>query len=407
MKHTDVTNWDDSYSVSQNRPATAGLEPPAVVHVLIGACLVLMTTMNRWWYDSYERISREDHLVEWATVVFYLAAAYIGLKYGFSNRRLLDTLVGIYCLVNAGEEFSWGQRLLGFEPPKFFLAENVQQEINIHNFFSSAAHDLVFALLVAAYFVLLPLLARWQRTAPLLNTLGGSAPPIQFAAWAFFLAVLHTWHPFQLATEWHEAILGGLFLLSALVINGTRLSSFSIATGFAASLVLSLGLTKISDAHEQRYVAINTACARTELQNLLTDIIEGDAATPLLRQGAASGHRRVFLAEERGLLKSEGLRRFMTTNCDLNESDAELRRRFAIDPWGLSYWILVTDTSDGSRMITVYSFGPNRRRDSNDQMGNAGIGSNDDMVERANIQPLGARELNKPNPQVFSIEGSK
>jgi hypothetical protein len=36
------------------------------------------------------------------------------------------------------------------------------------------------------------------------------------------------------------------------------------------------------------------------------------------------------------------------------------RRRYAIDPWGTAYWIRYTS---GGKRLTVYSFGPNRRRD--------------------------------------------
>ena len=408
MKRANVTSWDKSYSVSRTQITTEGSEPPVVVHLLIAASLVLMATMARWWFDSYERISREDHIVEWATVVFYLGAAFVGLRYGFLKRRLVDGLVGVYCLVNAGEEFSWGQRLLGLRPPKIFLAENVQQEITIHNFFSSGAHDLVFALLVTAYFVMLPVLARWRRTHNLLNTLGATVPPVQFAGWAVFLVILHTWHPFQLSTEWYEAILAGLFLLAAFAIRGAALTSSRILIGFTVALLLSLGLTEISDAHEKKYVAANSACARAELRNLLADIVQGHAATQTLRQRAALGHRRVFTAEQRGFLKPEGFTRFLGTECaNTTDSDVALRRRFALDPWGLSYWVLVTVSPDGSPLIKVYSFGPNRRRDSDDQMANSNSGSNDDMVEEALLPSVDTREPDQPEPQVFSIEDDR
>ncbi|HLE61546.1 MAG TPA: hypothetical protein VI750_00340, partial [Pyrinomonadaceae bacterium] len=86
MKRANVTSWDDSYSVPRAQITTEGSEPPVVVHLLIAASLVLMATMARWWFDSYERISREDHIVEWATVVLYLGAAFVGLRYGFLKR---------------------------------------------------------------------------------------------------------------------------------------------------------------------------------------------------------------------------------------------------------------------------------------------------------------------------------
>ena len=41
--------------------------------------------------------------------------------------------LGLFCWFVAGEEISWGQRLLAFQPPEFFLRENFQQELNLHN----------------------------------------------------------------------------------------------------------------------------------------------------------------------------------------------------------------------------------------------------------------------------------
>jgi hypothetical protein len=409
MKHGNVGSRDASYSGPNVATLTKpGSEPPASVHLLIAGSLVLMATLSRWWFDSYERISREDHIVEWATVVFYLAAAYIGLKNGLFKKRLGDGLVAIYCLVSAGEEFSWGQRLLGLKPPKFFLAENVQQEINIHNFFSPGAHDLVFAILVIGYFVILPLLARLRRTQGLLNYLGATAPPFQYAGWATFLVVLHTWHPIQLSSEWYETILAGLFLLGSLMIAPRELTPSKILVGFVVALLLSLALTEISNAHERRYVAANSSCAKAELQSLLADIVQGTAATPSLRQREALGHRRVFIAEQRGYLNADGLTRFMATVCsNTADTDVGLRRRFVMDPWGLSYWVLVTVSPDGGCLIKVYSFGPNRRRDSDDLMLNAGSGSNDDLVEAALLSPLDVKQNEQSQPQVFSIEDDR
>lgn len=41
--------------------------------------------------------------------------------------------MGLGCAFFAGEELSWGQHLLGFEPPEAIAARNDQGEFNIHN----------------------------------------------------------------------------------------------------------------------------------------------------------------------------------------------------------------------------------------------------------------------------------
>ena len=125
------------------------------------------------WYNFYlyTVLSYEDHLVEWATVVFYLAAFLYGLSFAISRVRFGDGLVALYCLVAGGEEFSWGQRLLGLSPPKFFMAGNEQQEINFHNFLAGGYHDLAFASVGLGYFVLIPLLGSHRTTSAFLKKL--------------------------------------------------------------------------------------------------------------------------------------------------------------------------------------------------------------------------------------------
>jgi hypothetical protein len=83
--------------------------------------------------ERYEMLMQEDRFVEWGTVWLFLAAGLIGLRDSIRQRRIFDGLVALFCLFIAGEEFSWGQRLLGFYSPEYFLANNLQQEVNIHN----------------------------------------------------------------------------------------------------------------------------------------------------------------------------------------------------------------------------------------------------------------------------------
>ena len=40
-----------------------------------------------------------------------------------------------------------------------------------------------------------------------------------------------------------------------------------------------------------------------------------------------------------------------------------MRHRYGIDPWGSPYWLLIESTAAREWRVTVYSFGPNRRRD--------------------------------------------
>jgi len=64
--------------------------------------------------DHYQMLMQEDRPVEWTTVWLFLAAGVIGLRNSIRHRRIFDGLVALFCLFIAGEEISWGQRLLGF-----------------------------------------------------------------------------------------------------------------------------------------------------------------------------------------------------------------------------------------------------------------------------------------------------
>ena len=76
--------------------------------------------------------------------------------------------LGISALVlfGAGEEISWGQRLVGWESPEWFLDHNKQNETNLHNLlvFGVNINKMVFAKLLGIgmllYLVALPLAYR-------------------------------------------------------------------------------------------------------------------------------------------------------------------------------------------------------------------------------------------------------
>ena len=94
----------------------------------------------------------EDCLVEWATVVFYLFAAYLFIFKNKGWKNPLSLLLVFLFFWIAGEETSWGQRVFQFKVPKAIKQINVQREFNLHNleFFQGiirGAGVLVFCIL--------------------------------------------------------------------------------------------------------------------------------------------------------------------------------------------------------------------------------------------------------------------
>lgn len=80
----------------------------------------------------------EDHLLENLTAAFLLLAALALLAVAVRPQpwfptRALYLLTAAGFLFLAGEEISFGQRLLGFASPEFFAVSNDEGEVNLHN----------------------------------------------------------------------------------------------------------------------------------------------------------------------------------------------------------------------------------------------------------------------------------
>ncbi|HEU4571347.1 MAG TPA: hypothetical protein VFR93_01570 [Candidatus Limnocylindrales bacterium] len=88
----------------------------------------------------YEALMSEDRIVEWLQFVTILLAsgvfALVARAAWRGDRRglaALFALVAAAAFVVAGEEISWGQRILGLETPEVLDRINHQGETNIHN----------------------------------------------------------------------------------------------------------------------------------------------------------------------------------------------------------------------------------------------------------------------------------
>lgn len=73
----------------------------------------------------------EDGLIETATVGMYLWAAIT--LFPVKNKRFFDYFILAICIFIAGEEISWGQRILGFETSEWWKSLNPQDETTFHN----------------------------------------------------------------------------------------------------------------------------------------------------------------------------------------------------------------------------------------------------------------------------------
>ncbi|HEU5175491.1 MAG TPA: hypothetical protein VFT96_12100 [Gemmatimonadaceae bacterium] len=328
---------------------------PRWFHVLAAAWIVGALAASRLAPDAYYGAMQEDRAVEWLTVACFLAAAGLGGWRGMRARRVGDLLVALFCVVAAGEEISWGQRLLGYTPPDLFLARNVQQEANLHNLaeaFGQPKWTLIAIL--AAYGIVAPLATRYvPGVRRLAERLGFTSPPVGvMPLFAVTIGIL-VLYPVRFTGEWAEALAGALFV--AALAPRPRVLGVVLAASALAAVAME-GMSAWLAAPNPHAVA----CARAETA-AIADAVAAD--TRLALRPRTRTHRRLWsLVQDRdigdGVLAAIG-----SATCAGERADDQSRRRaFGVDPWGTAYWVRVTPRPAGRR-IEVYSFGADRRRD--------------------------------------------
>lgn len=130
-----------------------------VVYILILYCL---RELN---WSLYTNIAKEDSLLEYIQfflylfsfcIIFYSLVKKAALFNRFEKALLVICTVGFFIM--SMEEISWGQRLLTFETPEYFLEQNSQFELNVHNLkpIQNILH-MLYAAVGLAFGVVLPI----------------------------------------------------------------------------------------------------------------------------------------------------------------------------------------------------------------------------------------------------------
>jgi hypothetical protein len=117
--------------------------------------------------DAYRALLIEDGPVEWLQFVclVLIAPTYFWLARHLRSRgqtwiAVLYLLAGIGVVFIAGEEISWGQRIIGWATPESIAAINKQEETNIHNVGLVLRVFNAATLTIALLAIVLPI-ARW------------------------------------------------------------------------------------------------------------------------------------------------------------------------------------------------------------------------------------------------------
>ena len=158
------------FSVDPSAPhrRASWLLPAALLVPPFGAALLAAASRSD---GAYRLLVKEDGVVEWAQVFFYvtvIALAAVTLRDLWRRERTTAIAVAglaFLALLSVGEELSWGQRIVGFETPEI-AAANRQGELTLHND-ARFEHAARIAFLGAGlYGIVMPFLARHTPFAP-------------------------------------------------------------------------------------------------------------------------------------------------------------------------------------------------------------------------------------------------
>ncbi len=350
------------------RAAAAGVLPAIVACALAGL-------LDANAPDLYYRVVQEDEALEWATFWCFALAGFAFLRAAFAGlrgtasagwiERWFPAGLGAFCLVVALEEISWGQRLIGFRAPTYFLQHNFQQELNLHNVISSDWRQAGFVAIALGYGVALPIAAAFEWMHAALERMGIAAPAPELAPAFAAAGLVFAAYPWKFTGEWTEFLLGAAFLGAAVAqraafrVDSQGMGRARPASRWALGLLVALCAGLLSaegSALVQRDSPESMQLARAEVAALQRDF---QAARTRTHCGL---HKRVYTyVEEHGA----GALRSGAYVSRVGSGLPEERARFFIDPWNSPYWIRhMCNSSRTQRSVFVYSFGPNRKRDS-------------------------------------------
>ncbi len=127
-----------------------------------------------WGNKALEAAVPEDHYFEnvgalsffAASVLFFLAFRYARQAKAFWIKQMVCLGLALLFFFGAGEEISWGQRILHVATPESIDAVNIQGEINVHNLSFGGftiPFETFFDLLWISFTVVLPLAAKFIK----------------------------------------------------------------------------------------------------------------------------------------------------------------------------------------------------------------------------------------------------
>lgn len=158
--------------------------------------ILLFGFIRLWPFGVFDRLVKEDDLVEVMQVLMLILAAVFAFLMGrvLMKKRVnygrLYLAAVLILLIIAGEEISWGQRLVGVSSPEWLMERNVQKETNVHNLVDFSLTRVVY-ILVGIYGAFSRMIfERLRKRVPIFEkkpSLGYLVTMSRSTFWHFFL----------------------------------------------------------------------------------------------------------------------------------------------------------------------------------------------------------------------------
>jgi hypothetical protein len=352
--------------------------------VLIFTILVYAFWLDHFHYDFFLQSVQEDEYLEWSTFWgFILASVLFGLaaRHQFKAEKLIPWFlagVGAFCFIFAMEEISWGQRVLGFRPSAYFLDNNYQQELNYHNVVEKGNRKLLLKLIILSYGFFLPIICMEPLFSKWTRRLAFVPPPALFILPFVAIAFFYHEYPLEYSGEIAELMLALGFIYSATdylqQAKNTVLSeppSTKISRTFwRLSVPLILWVCVISIGVVGGYVSRTTRSVDPEMARMAQ--IETDALKADMIEMYKSANKKNVTVCGLHMRLNSYVSRYRVNHLRVSNYNGltatglpEERAQFFIDPWNSPYWLRHYCSEDKQVVsVFVYSFGPNRKRDS-------------------------------------------
>ncbi|MGZ5051539.1 MAG: tetratricopeptide repeat protein [Methylobacter sp.] len=185
------------------------LNPVGILLCSIPLIVAIFYAISALYYPNIYIISTyEDLYGEWAQTYGFLVTFIFSLLISTNKnhaQRWFFVLLAIASFYVFMEEISWGQRLIGFETPKFFHANSYQDEANVHNLLTGPVDSWTKELLtyliaigLIFYGVVFPIaLQAGFKPALWLTKLRIAAPPPRSLMPSFIIAAFLEIEPFS------------------------------------------------------------------------------------------------------------------------------------------------------------------------------------------------------------------